>query len=89
MNSDEAGNESIPDPTKHNHSFSKPSLRVYTLLALILAGESIFFLPFVIARIFRPTLLAVFNITNTQLGAFFSMYGIVAMASYFFRRSVS
>ncbi len=84
MNSDEAGNESIPDPTKHNRSFSKPSLRVYTLLALILAGESIFFLPFVIARIFRPTLLAVFNITNTQLGAFFSMYGIVAMASYFF-----
>ncbi len=58
--------------------------RVATLLALILAGESIFFLPFVIARIFRPTLLEVFGITNTQLGAFFSVYGIVAMAAYFF-----
>ncbi len=58
--------------------------KLSTLLALILAGEAIFFLPFVIARIFRPTLLAVFEISNTQLGAFFSLYGIVAMVAYFF-----
>ncbi len=54
------------------------------LILLILAGEAIFFLPFVIPRIFRPTLLKVFNITNLELGTFFSIYGIVAMVSYFF-----
>ncbi len=58
--------------------------KVSTLLVLTLAGEAIFFLPFVVARIFRPTVLAVFEISNTQLGAFFSIYGIVAMAAYFF-----
>ncbi|MBL7873453.1 MAG: MFS transporter [Cyclobacteriaceae bacterium] len=65
-------------------SVKKNKKRGFTLFALILAGEAIFFLPFVIARIFRPTLLAVFEITNTQLGAFFSVYGIIAMVSYFF-----
>lgn len=54
------------------------------LLTIILAGESIFFLPFVLARIFRPTFLNVFEITNLELGVAFSAYGIVAMASYFF-----
>ena len=54
------------------------------LLTIILAGEAIFFLPFVLARIFRPTLLNVFEITNLELGVAFSVYGIVAMASYFF-----
>lgn len=58
--------------------------RFFTLFALIIAGETIFFLPFVLARIFRPTLLVVFDITNTELGTYFSIYGIVAMFSYFF-----
>lgn len=53
------------------------------LLVLIIAGESIFFLPFVLARIFRPTLLDYFQITNTELGRWFALYGLVAMASYF------
>ncbi len=55
-----------------------------TLISLILAGETIFFLPFVLARIFRPTLLVVFDITNTELGTYFSTYGVVAMVSYIF-----
>ena len=58
--------------------------RNITLISLILAGEAVFFLPFVLARIFRPTLLLVFNISNTELGNWFSVYGIVAMISYFF-----
>jgi nitrate/nitrite transporter NarK len=58
--------------------------RALTLVALVMAGESIFFLPFVLARIFRPTLLEVFDLTNVQLGAAFSLYGIVGMAAYFF-----
>ncbi|WP_053404538.1 MFS transporter [Persicobacter sp. CCB-QB2] len=58
--------------------------RYNTLFLLILAGEVIFFLPFVIARLFRPTLLEVFQIDNIQLGSFFSIYGILAVFSYFF-----
>lgn len=57
---------------------------ISTLIAIIIAGESIFFLPFVLARIFRPTLLEVFEITNTELGIYFSIYGVVAMISYLF-----
>lgn len=41
-----------------------------------------FILPFVLARVFRPTVLEVFNLTNLELGTCFSVYGFVAMASY-------
>ena len=58
--------------------------KILTLVALILAGEGIFFLPFVLARVFRPTFLKVFEITNLELGTAFSAYGIIAMLSYFF-----
>ena len=57
--------------------------RGLSLFTIIIAGESIFFLPFVMARIFRPSLLVVFNITNAELGSYFSIYGIIAMFSYF------
>ncbi len=58
--------------------------KVSIILSLIFAGEAIFLLPFVLARIFRPTLLQVFEITNLELGTAFSVYGLVAMVSYFF-----
>lgn len=51
---------------------------------LILAGEIVFILPFVVTRIFRPTFLHVFEISNFQLGSAFSVYGVVAMLSYLF-----
>ena len=35
-------------------------------------------------RVFRPTVLEVFSLSNTQLGLCFSVYGIVAMISYLF-----
>ena len=54
-----------------------------TLFTLMLIGEGIFLLPFVITRVFRPTFLKVFDITNLELGTAFSLYGIVAMVSYF------
>ncbi len=54
------------------------------MAALIAAGECVFLLPFVVARIFRPTFLDVFQLTNLELGAAFSLYGIIAMVSYFF-----
>jgi MFS family permease len=53
-----------------------------TLITLIIAGEAVFFLPFVLARVFRPTLLDLFGISNTELGLWFSVYGVVAMVSY-------
>jgi len=53
------------------------------MFSLICAGELVFGLPFHTARFFRPTLLEVFNFTNTQLGDLFAVYGITAMISYF------
>jgi sugar phosphate permease len=53
------------------------------MLALVVAGEIVFGLPFHTARFFRPTLLEVFGFTNTQLGDLFAVYGITAMISYF------
>lgn len=54
------------------------------LLLLILSGESVFILPFVLSRVFRPTVLEVFGLDNLQLGLCFSVYGIVALLSYLF-----
>lgn len=58
--------------------------RVFSIAALVIAGESVFLLPFVVARVFRPTVLDVFDLTNLELGTAYSVYGIVAMAAYFF-----
>lgn len=57
--------------------------RGLTITALIVAGESVFLLPFVLPRIFRPTLLEVFGLSNLDLGAAFFVYGLVAMVAYF------
>jgi len=57
--------------------------RYVTMLALVIAGEIVFGLPFHTARFFRPTLLEVFRLTNTELGDLFAVYGITAMISYF------
>jgi len=57
--------------------------RVLLLVTLMITGEFIFLLPFVVARIFRPTFLKIFEINNLELGTAFSVYGIIAMVSYF------
>jgi len=54
----------------------------YIIILLILSGEAVFILPFVLARIFRPTYLEVFDINNLELGICFSFYGVVALFSY-------
>ena len=56
----------------------------YFLLLVILAGESVFILPFVLSRVFRPTVLDAFGLDNVQLGLCFSVYGVVALVSYLF-----
>lgn len=56
----------------------------YFLLLLILAGEAVFVLPFVLPRVFRPTVLDAFGLDNVQLGLCYSVYGTVALLSYLF-----
>ncbi len=57
--------------------------RVLAIAVLVVAGEAVFGLPFHVARFFRPTLLAGLGISNTELGALFSAYGVVAALCYF------
>ncbi|WP_435577914.1 MFS transporter [Gilvibacter sp.] len=54
------------------------------LLLLILAGEAVFILPFVLIRVFGKTFLDAFEITNFQIGTAQSIYGIVAFGAYVF-----
>ena len=57
--------------------------RLLLILTLIIAGEMVFGLPFHTARYFRPTMLNVFSLSNTQLGDLFAVYGVTAMLAYF------
>jgi len=67
-----------PQPSQR----SAASTRFLTMFALVVAGEAIFGLPFVVIRVFRPTVLDVFGITNLQLGTAFAFYGVVGMVAY-------
>lgn len=58
--------------------------QILYIILLILSGEAVFILPFVLSRVFRATVLDVFKINNTELGFCFSIYGIVAFFSYLF-----
>ena len=57
--------------------------RIFLMLALVIGGELVFGLAFNVPRFFKPTMLDVFGISNTQLGDMFAMYGIVALLAYF------
>ena len=60
-----------------------------SITLLILSGELVFLLPYVLARVFRPTFLEVFDLSNFQLGSLFSVYGIVALLSYVYGGVIS
>ncbi len=62
---------------------NNPLDRAMFIGCLIVAGEAVFSLPFHVTRYFRPTLLRVFDFTNTELGAVQAVYGVVAMLAYF------
>ena len=64
-------------------SHPKPVSRWLVIFSLVFAGEMIFSLPFHVARFFRPTLLDVFQLSNTSLGDIIAVYGITAMLAYF------
>lgn len=67
----------------------KSNASVAQIILLILAGESVFILPFVLPRIFRPTYLDVFELTNFQLGSCFSIYGTFALLSYLYGGAIA
>lgn len=69
----------MKQPVNKQKSYSK----WLVIFCLVFAGEMIFSLPFHVARFFRPTLLDVFNLTNTELGDVIAIYGIMAMLAYF------
>ena len=73
-----------PRKLRPSESMHNKKLPWYFLVLLILAGEAVFILPFVLPRVFRPTVLETFNLDNVQLGLCFSAYGVVALLSYLF-----
>ncbi len=57
---------------------------LWLLWPVILAGEAIFLLPFVLPRLFRPTMLQAWGISNLDFGLAFSCYGLSAVIAYAF-----
>ncbi len=62
---------------------NQPRQRFFALFALVVAGETIFSLPFHVARYFRPSVLEGLALSNAELGDVFAVYGVTAMLSYF------
>lgn len=58
--------------------------KALSLFTLIIAGEAIFLLPFVLIRVFRPFIREAFEMSDAQIGEAQALYGITAMISYFF-----
>ncbi len=65
-----------PQFTSKNHAIS--------MFALIIAGEAIFLLPFILMRVFKPVIREAFLISDAQIGEAQALYGITAIISYFF-----
>jgi len=54
------------------------------MFALIVAGEAIFLLPFILMRVFKPVIRDAFLISDAQIGEAQALYGVTAVISYFF-----
>jgi nitrate/nitrite transporter NarK len=62
----------------------QPKNKVTTMFALIIAGEAIFLLPFILMRVFKPVIRDAFLISDAQIGEAQALYGLTAVVSYFF-----
>jgi len=58
--------------------------KALSMFALIVAGEAIFLLPFILIRVFKPIIREAFVVSDAQLGEVQAFYGITALISYFF-----
>lgn len=67
----------------HKNFTELMSRRIFAIITLMVAGEAIFLLTFILPRVFRPTFLTVFDLSNLELGTAYSVYGVIAMISYF------
>ncbi len=61
---------------------ANPNRKLWLLWPVVLAGEAVFLLPFVLPRLFRPTMMKSWGISNLDFGLAFSCYGIVAIMAY-------
>lgn len=59
-------------------------IKFSSMFALIIAGEAIFLLPFILMRVFKPIIREAFLISDAQIGEAQALYGITAVISYFF-----
>lgn len=57
--------------------------RFIQILLVVVAGETIFMLPFLIPRLLRPLMLESWGLTNQDIGLAFSTYGLTSIVSYF------
>jgi nitrate/nitrite transporter NarK len=58
--------------------------KALSIFALIIAGEAVFLLPFILIRVFRAIIRDAFVMTDAQIGEAQAMYGITAVIAYFF-----
>jgi MFS family permease len=63
---------------------SSKKSKITSMFALIIAGEAIFLLPFILMRVFKPIIREAFVISDAQIGEAQALYGITAVISYFF-----
>lgn len=56
--------------------------KALSIFALIIAGEAVFLLPFILVRVFRSIIREAFVISDYEIGQAQAIYGITAMASY-------
>lgn len=62
----------------------KKQQKITSMFALIIAGEAIFLLPFIVMRVFKPVIREAFLISDADIGEAQALYGITAVISYFF-----
>lgn len=62
----------------------KKQRKMSSMFALIIAGEAIFLLPFIVMRVFKPVIREAFLISDAAIGEAQALYGITAVISYFF-----
>ncbi len=70
--------------SKITPQISSKKNRAISMFALIIAGEAIFLLPFILMRVFKPVIREALVLSDAQIGDAQALYGITAVISYFF-----
>jgi len=70
--------------TKNDEYQLSKSQRIFGIFSVVLAAESLFLLPYVVPRVFRPTVLKVFQVDDLTWNYYVAIYGMVAVFAYLF-----